>query len=101
MWFWFVKAITGSIVGNATAEWFKKTRLGVWFYNKIDSWYNWAAVKYDIKILTEEQIKINQALNQTGYDMSANLTNIIDSKIVHHPLAIRIRLFFWTYFSRL
>jgi hypothetical protein len=30
---------------------------------------------------TEEQIKINQALNQTGYDMSANLTNIIDSKI--------------------
>ena len=29
----------------------------------------------------EEQTKINEALNQTGYDMSANLTDIIDSKV--------------------
>ena len=55
MWFWLIKAITGSIIGNATAEWFKKTRLGIWFYNKMDSLYNWAAHKYNIKILTEEE----------------------------------------------
>ena len=25
MWFWLVKAITGSILGNATSAWFEKT----------------------------------------------------------------------------
>ena len=38
-----IRAIAGSILGNATAEWFKKTKLGVWFYNKVDSIYKWAA----------------------------------------------------------
>ena len=60
MWFWLVKAITGSIIGNATAEWFKKTKLGIWFFNKMDSWYNWAADKYNIKILTEEEKKMEK-----------------------------------------
>ena len=55
MWFWLIKSITGSIVGNASAEWFKKTKLGVWFFNKVDRLYNWAAEKYNIKVLTEEE----------------------------------------------
>ena len=55
MWFWLIKSITGSIIGNASAEWFKKTKLGVWFYNKIDTLYNWAAERYNIKVLTEEE----------------------------------------------
>ena len=55
MWFFLVKAITGSIIGNATATWFKKTKVGVWFYNKVDGWYNWAAERYNVKILTEEE----------------------------------------------
>ena len=58
MWIWMIRAIAGSILGNATAEWFKKTKLGVWFYNKVDSIYKWAAHKYDVKILTEEEKKI-------------------------------------------
>ena len=55
MWIWMIRAIAGSILGNATAEWFKKTKLGVWFYNKVDGWYNWAADRYNVKILTEEE----------------------------------------------
>jgi hypothetical protein len=55
MWFFLIKAITGSIIGNATATWFKKTKMGTWFYNKVDSWYNWAADRYNVKILTEEE----------------------------------------------
>tara|TARA_R100000278_G_scaffold121449_1_gene105448 strand:+ start:315 stop:557 length:243 start_codon:yes stop_codon:yes gene_type:complete len=55
MWFWLIKSITGSIIGNASAEWFKKTKLGVWFFNKVDRLYNWAAEKYNIKVLTEEE----------------------------------------------
>ena len=58
MWFWLIKAITGSIIGNASAEWFKKTKLGVWFYNKVDKLYNWAAERYNIKVLTEEEKKM-------------------------------------------
>ena len=34
MWIWMIRAIAGSILGNATAEWFKKTKLGVWFIIK-------------------------------------------------------------------
>ena len=58
MWFWLIKSITGSIIGNASAEWFKKTKLGVWFFNKIDRLYNWAAERYNIKVLTEEEKKM-------------------------------------------
>tara|TARA_A200000159_G_C7298239_1_gene328876 strand:- start:42 stop:284 length:243 start_codon:yes stop_codon:yes gene_type:complete len=55
MWFFLIKAIAGSIIGNATATWFKKTKLGVWFYNKVDSLYNWAAERYNVKVLTDEE----------------------------------------------
>ena len=55
MWFFLIKAIAGSIIGNASSTWFKKTKAGVWFYNKIDSLYNWAAKRYNVKILTEEE----------------------------------------------
>ena len=58
MWFWLIKSITGSIIGNASAEWFKKTKLGVWFVNKVDRLYNWAAERYNIKVLTEEEKKM-------------------------------------------
>ena len=58
MWFWLIKSITGSIIGNASAEWFKKTKLGVWFFNKVDKLYNWAAERYNIKVLTEEEKKM-------------------------------------------
>ncbi|MAI83339.1 MAG: hypothetical protein CMM91_05790 [Rickettsiales bacterium] len=53
-----MKAIAGSILGQATNTWFKKTKAGVWFYNKIDQWYNWAAKRYDIQILSEEEKKM-------------------------------------------
>jgi hypothetical protein len=55
MWFFLIKAICGAIIGNASATWFKKTKLGVWFYNKIDGLYNWAAERYNVKVLTAEE----------------------------------------------
>jgi len=53
-----MKAIAGAIIGQASNNWFKKTKAGIWFYNKIDQWYNWAAKRYDIQILTEEEKKM-------------------------------------------
>ena len=55
MWFWLVSAIAGSIIGSATDSWFRDTKLGVWFYAKIDSLYTWASKRYGIKMLTDER----------------------------------------------
>tara|TARA_A100000164_G_C21227500_1_gene461085 strand:- start:157 stop:444 length:288 start_codon:yes stop_codon:yes gene_type:complete len=55
MWFWAISAIAGSILGSATDSWFRDTKLGVWFYAKMDSLYSWAAERYGIKLITDEQ----------------------------------------------
>ena len=55
MWFFLVKAIAGAIIGQASNAWFRDTKMGVWFYNKVDSLYNWAAKRYDVKLLTDEE----------------------------------------------
>ena len=55
MWFWAVSAIAGSILGSATDSWFRDTKLGVWFYAKMDSLYSWAAERYGIKLITDEK----------------------------------------------
>ena len=48
-------AIAGSIVGSATDSWFRDTKLGVWFYTKIDQLYTWAANRYGLKLITDEE----------------------------------------------
>lgn len=55
MWFWLLSAITGSIIGSATDSWFRDTKLGIWFYNKVDQLYTWANKRYGLKILTDEE----------------------------------------------
>ena len=49
MWFWLLSSIAGSIIGSATDSWFRDTKLGVWFYAKMDSLYTWASKRYGIK----------------------------------------------------
>ena len=55
MWFWLISSIAGSIIGSATEGWFRDTKVGVWFYVKIDSLYTWASNRYGLKILTDEE----------------------------------------------
>ena len=55
MWFWLISAIAGSIIGSATESWFRDTKLGIWFYNKVDRIYTWANKKYGLKLLTDEE----------------------------------------------
>ena len=55
MYFFLIKATLGAIVGQSTNAWFKKTAMGKWFYKKVESGYNWAAERYDLKILTAEE----------------------------------------------
>ena len=60
MWFFLVKSIVGAIVGQSTNTWFKKTKMGMWFYKKMDSCYNWAAKRYDIDVLAKEEKEIKK-----------------------------------------
>ena len=53
MWFFLISSIAGSIIGSATDSWFRDTKLGIWFYNKLDSIYTWASKRYGLKLLTD------------------------------------------------
>ena len=60
MWFWLISAIAGSIIGSATESWFRDTKLGVWFYNKVDRIYTWANKKYGLKLLRDEEDRMKK-----------------------------------------
>jgi hypothetical protein len=40
--------------------------MGIWFYKKVDGWYNWAAKRYDLDILTKEEKLIKKFPALTG-----------------------------------
>ena len=88
MWFFLIKSIVGAILGQATNSLFKKTKMGVWFYAKVDSWYKWAAKRYDIDILTNEEKAIKkfpilsariEKLELEAFERSLSLSEIYNS----------------------
>ena len=60
MWFWLLSSIAGSIIGSATESWFRDTKLGIWFYNKLDQIYTWANKRYGLKLLTDEEDRMKK-----------------------------------------
>ena len=54
MWFWIINSIAGGILGNAADSWFADTKLGVWFYKKVDDVSTWASKKLGLKVLQDE-----------------------------------------------
>ena len=54
MWFFLISSIGGSILGNAADSWFADTKLGVWFYKKVDDVSTWASKKLGLKVLQDE-----------------------------------------------
>ena len=54
MWFWIIGSISSSIIGMAAESWFADTKLGVWFYKKIDYVSTWAFKKLGLRILQDE-----------------------------------------------
>ena len=55
MWFWLISSITSSILGSAANSWFADTKLGMWFYKKIDDVSTWASKKLGLKVLQDEE----------------------------------------------
>jgi hypothetical protein len=54
MWFFLISNIAGSILGSAANSWFADTKLGIWFYKKVDDVSTWASKKLGLKILQDE-----------------------------------------------
>ena len=54
MWFFLISNILGSILGSAADSWFADTKLGIWFYKKVDDVSTWASNKLGLKILKDE-----------------------------------------------
>ena len=54
MWFFLISNIAGSILGSAADSWFADTKLGIWFYNKVDNASTWASKKLGLKVLQDE-----------------------------------------------
>jgi hypothetical protein len=54
MWFFLISNIVGAILRNATNSWFVDTKLGIWFYDKVDNVSTWASKKLGLKILKDE-----------------------------------------------
>ena len=50
-----LKSILSSIIGSSFYQWFKNTKMGVWFQVKLDSLMEWVAKRYDIEIASREE----------------------------------------------
>ena len=55
MLFWVISSITSSIIGMAAESWFADTKLGVWFYKRVDNVSTWASKKLGLRILQNEE----------------------------------------------
>ena len=54
MWFFLISNIAGSILGSAADSWFADTKLGIWFYDRVDDVSTWASKKLGLKVLQDE-----------------------------------------------
>ena len=54
MWFFLISSIASSIIGSAADSWFADTKMGVWFYTKVDNVSTWASKKLGLKVLQDE-----------------------------------------------
>ena len=49
-----LKAILSSVIGSSFYQWFKNTKMGVWFQVKMDNTMEWVANRYDLEIASRE-----------------------------------------------
>ena len=54
MWFFLISSIASSVIGSAANSWFADTKMGKWFYCKVDNVASWASKKLGLKVLADE-----------------------------------------------
>ena len=63
MYWLALKAIFSSIIGSTFYQWFKNTKVGVWFQDKVDDFMEYLAEKYDIEMAKREEKWLSQYPN--------------------------------------
>ena len=54
MWFFLISSIASAVIGSAADSWFSDTKMGKWFYRKVDDVASWASRKLGLKVLADE-----------------------------------------------
>jgi len=54
VWTFLISSIASSILGMAANSWFADTKLGIWFYKRVDDVSTWASKKLGLKVLADE-----------------------------------------------
>jgi len=55
-----LKSILSSIIGSSFYQWFKNTKVGVWFQKHLDRLMGWVANRYNLEILSREDKWLQQ-----------------------------------------
>jgi hypothetical protein len=54
MYWYLLKTILSSVLGSSFYQWFKNTKVGVWWQDKLDDFMEYVSTKYDITIAKRE-----------------------------------------------
>ena len=55
LWFFILKASASAILGQSTNAWFKKTKVGVWFYAKVDLIIDFLVKRWGLTFLEQPE----------------------------------------------
>ena len=77
-----LKSILSSIIGSSFYQWFKNTKMGVWFQVKMDNTMEWIANRYDLEIASREEKWLKQypLLGQRIVDLEKEVANLKKKK---------------------
>ena len=56
MYWYLLKTILSSVLGSSFYQWFKNTKVGVWWQDKLDDFMEYVSVKYDINIAKRDSL---------------------------------------------
>ena len=78
MWIFLISSIASSIIGSAANSWFAETKLGIWFYKKVDNVSTWASKKLGLKVLADEENwkKKHPHVNQKIDELEAKINKL-------------------------
>ena len=77
-----LKSILSSIIGSSFYQWFKNTKMGVWFQVRLDNLMEWVAKRYDIEIASREEKWLAQypLLAKRIEDLEKEVAKLMKSK---------------------
>jgi|TARA_R110002110_G_scaffold42549_5_gene133385 hypothetical protein len=89
MYYFLLKSVLGSIVGSSFYNWWKDTRLGIWFQQKLDSALEKVQKRYDLQIFEKEEEWKKQYPNLAlRMEEMENRLSMCDNEVEYMLLAI-------------